>query len=115
MTDLTFFNQVKLLVEDDGCSWKDSGEGFLWTDSESASRVVVWFYYLYDDRIDIIIGVDGFHKGGVSLDERHFMYLYEATGGRETTILNVTKNDWISMKWYLYNNFEKAIRLSIKN
>ena len=41
--DLTFFNHLKKLAEDYGVVWKDSGEGFMWADIESNSKVIVYF------------------------------------------------------------------------
>lgn len=42
--DLTFFNHLKKLAEDYGVVWKDSGEGFLWADIESNSKVIVYSF-----------------------------------------------------------------------
>ena len=114
-TELTFFNHIMRLVKEDGCVWHDSGEGFFWTEKLSPSRVVVWFYYLYADEIKIIIGVNGFQKCAISLDEIHLMRLYKAINGKGNKVLDITKNDWKSMMSYLYNEAEDAIKRIINN
>jgi len=66
--DLTFFNHLKKLAEDYGVVWKDSGEGFLWADIESNSKVIVYFFWLYEDVFKIDIAIYGFHKMRYTLD-----------------------------------------------
>lgn len=105
--DLTFFNHLKKLAEDYGVVWKDSGEGFLWADIESNSKVIVYFFWLYEDVIKIDIIINGFHKMRYTLDERHFMELYEATGGKGSTIQDITRDDFESILSLLYNKVWK--------
>lgn len=112
--DLIFFNHLKRLVKEDGCIWHDSGEGFLWAEKLNPSKVIVWFYYLYADEIKIIIGVNGFQKGAISLDEIHLMRLYKAIGGKGDVVLDITKDEWKSMMSYLYNETEEAMIMSKK-
>ena len=112
--DLIFFHHLKRLVKEDGCIWHDSGEGFLWSEKLSPSKVIVWFYYLYADEIKIIIGVNGFQKGAISLDEIHLMRLYKAIGGKGDVVSDITKVEWKSMMSYLYNETEEALIMSKK-
>lgn len=112
--DFIFFNHLKRLVKEDGCIWNDSKEGFLWTEKLSPSKVIVWFYYLYADEIKIIIGVNGFQKGAISLDEIHLMRLYKAIGGKGEVVSDITKDEWKSMMSYLYYETEEAMKMSKK-
>ena len=112
--DFIFFNHLKSLIKEDGCIWHDSGEGFLWTEKLSSSKVIVWFYYLHADEIKIIIGVNGFQKGAIALDEIHLMRLYKARGGKGDVVSDITKDEWISMMSYLYNETEEAMIMSKK-
>lgn len=100
--DITFFNHIKKVAEDYGVVWKDSGEGFLWADIESNSKVIAYFFWLYEDFIKIDIIINGFYKTRYTLIERHFMELYKAAGGKGTTIQDITKKDWESMLSLLY-------------
>ena len=110
--DLSFFEHLKCLVEEDGCVWKDSGEGFLWTVKDSVPGVIAWLFYLYADEINIIIAVNGSQKGAISLDEIHLMRLYKAIGGKGDVVTDITKDEWKSMKSYLYNETENAMKMS---
>lgn len=112
--DLAFFNQVKRLTEEDGVSWKDSGDGFLWGVKDSIPGVVAWLFYLHADEIKIIIAVNGFQKGAISLDEIHLMRLYKAVDGKGATVSEITKDDWKSMMSFLYNETVKAMQFSKK-
>lgn len=112
--DFIFFNHLKRLIKEDGCIWHDSGEGFLWTEKLRPSKDIVWFYYLHADEIKIIIGVNGFQKGAISLDEIHLMRLYRAIDGKGDTVTDITKGEWKSMMSYLYIETEQAIKMSKK-
>ena len=112
--DFIFFNHLKSLIKEDGCIWHDSGEGFLWTEKLNPSKVIVWFYYLYADEIKIIIIVNGFQKGAISLDEIHLMRLYKAIGGKGDIVSDITKDEWKSMISYLYYETEEAMKMSKK-
>ena len=112
--DFIFFNHLKSLIKEDGCIWHDSGEGFLWTEKLSPSKVIVWFYYLHADEIKIIIGVNGFQKGAISLDEIHLMRLYKARGGKGNVVSDITKDEWKSMMSYLMMLFSQKIYLSLQ-
>lgn len=112
--DFIFFNHLKRLIKEDGCIWHDSGEGFLWTEKLNPSKVIVWFYYLYADEIKIIIGVNGFQKGAISLDEIHLMRLYKARGGKGDVVSDITKDEWKSMMSYLVMLNSQKIFLSLQ-
>ncbi len=112
--ELIFFYHLKRLVKEDGCIWHDSGEGFLWAEKFNPSKVIVWFYYLHSDEIKIIIGVNGFQKGAISLDEIHLIRLYKAIGGKGDKVTDITKDEWKSMMSYLYNETEEAMIMSKK-
>lgn len=112
--DLSFFKHLKCLVEEDGCVWKDSGEGFLWTVKDSVPGVIAWLFYLHADEIKIIIALNGFRKGAISLDEIHLMRLYKAIDGKGATVSDITKGEWKSMMSYLFNETEEAMEMSKK-
>ena len=95
--ELQFFYKVKDIFEANGFVWHEDVEGgFLWCDRDKGTGLA-WMFFLYSDAITFILGVNGFRKAAICMDERAFFHLYQESGGKGSSVLDMTKDDLPSL------------------
>lgn len=105
--DLKFFFKVKEIFEANGFVWHEDVEGgFLWCDRDDRTGLA-WMFFLYADAITFILGVNGFQRGAICMDEGAFFHLYQESGGKGSSVLDMTKDDLstiLSHYWDIVRN-----------
>lgn len=103
-----FFNKVKSLFEVAGYSWRDSEEGFLWCEEDRGTGLA-WMFYLYADCLKIILGMNGFQRASMSLDEKKLLDLHYASGCTGSSVNDITKEDLSSILAHIWDEVRERL------